>query len=70
MLIAATTAKIPMQIAVTNQKTKSIRSASFEDCSGNHGMKIATAVAIAARSRATSISRINGPARTAARLPS
>ena len=47
-MIAATTAKTPMQIATVNQKTKSIRSPSFESLSGSQGMKIATAVATAA----------------------
>ena len=54
-----------MQIAVTNQKTKSIRSASFDDCSGSQGMKIATAVASAANTRETRRTLIRDPARTA-----
>src|SRR5215207_5006869 len=54
-----------MQIAVTNQKTKSIRSASFDDCSGSQGTKIATAVASAANTRETRRTLISDPARTA-----
>src|SRR5215210_1511265 len=64
-LTEATTEKIAMQIAVTNQKTKSIRSPSSDACSGSHGMKIATAVAIAASTRATRRTRMSEPARTA-----
>ena len=41
----ATTAKIAMQIAVVNQKTKSIRSPCFDAWSGSQGMNSATAVA-------------------------
>src|SRR5439155_18402691 len=39
-------AKIRMQIAITNQKVKSIRARSFEATSGNHGRSTATAVAM------------------------
>src|ERR671910_2642571 len=63
--IAPTTAKIAMQIAVTNQKTKSIRSASFDDWSGSQGTKIATAVASAANTSETRRTLIRDPARTA-----
>ena len=63
-LSEATTEKIAMQIAVTNQNTKSIRSPSLEAFSGSQGMKIATAVAAAASSRATSRTRMSDPART------
>ena len=64
MVTAATTAKTAMQIPTTTQKTKSIRSASFERTGGSHGTKIATAVAAAAASRAITTSRTIAPLRT------
>ena len=39
MVIAATTAKTAMQIATTTQKTKSIRSASFDSLPGSQGIE-------------------------------
>jgi hypothetical protein len=53
-----------MQMATTTQKTKSIRSASFEYAGGSQGTKIATAVAAAAASRAITTSRTIAPLRT------
>ena len=47
MVTAATSAKMLMQIAVVNQKTKSIRSRYSDARSGSHGTKIATAVVAA-----------------------
>src|SRR6185437_1146955 len=44
-MAAATTAKMTMQIVTTNQKTKSIRPASFEAEMGIHGIASATAAA-------------------------
>ena len=65
MVIAATTAKTPMQMAMTTQKTRSIRSASFESAAGSQGMKMATAVAAAAASKAIVTTRTIAPLRTA-----
>ena len=64
MVIAATTANTAMQIPITTQKTKSIRSPSFDRTGGSHGTKIATAVAAAAASRAITTSRRIAPLRT------
>src|SRR3954453_21476041 len=57
-----------MQIAVTNQKTKSIRSASFEAGVGSHGTKKATANVTAAAARPTATTRTSTPLRTIASL--
>src|SRR4029453_15936234 len=57
-----------MQIAVTNQKTKSIRSASFEAGVGSHGTRSATATATAAAANPTATTRTSTPLRTAASL--
>ena len=47
MITATTSAKIAMQIAVVNQKTRSIPSRSFEAFGGSQGMSSATTVAAA-----------------------
>src|SRR4051812_49599223 len=57
-----------MQITVTNQKTKSIRSACFEAGVGSQGTKRATAVATAAAPSPTATRRTSTPLRTSARL--
>src|SRR5262245_66480705 len=64
--MAATTAKTAMQIPTVSQKTKSIRSPSFELLSGSQGRKMATAVAIAAATSAIVIKRTIAPLRTGA----
>jgi hypothetical protein len=55
-VIAATAAKMVMQIAVTNQNRKSIRPRSSEACSGSQSTKIATAVTAAPTTTAMRIS--------------
>src|SRR3954454_12207201 len=57
-----------MQITVTNQKTKLIRSACFEAGVGSQGTKRATAVATAAAPSPTATRRTSTPLRTSARL--
>ena len=57
-----------MQITVTNQKTKSIRSASFEAGVGSQGTKNATANVTAAAARPTATTRTSTPLRTIASL--
>src|SRR4051812_44067863 len=68
MITAATSAKIAMQIAVTNQKTKSIRPAcSLAEC-GSHGIRSATRAAPAPQATPIATSWTIDPLRTAARL--
>src|SRR6476620_9159577 len=57
-----------MQITVTNQKTKSIRSDCFEAGVGSQGTNRATAVATAAAPSPTASKRTRTPLRTSARL--
>src|SRR5436305_4316595 len=57
-----------MQITVTNQKTKSIRSPSFEADFGSQGTKKATANATAAAASPTATRRTSTPLRTVASL--
>ena len=47
MITAKTSAPTPMQIAVVNQKTRSIPSRSFEAFGGSQGTSSATTVAAA-----------------------
>ena len=63
-MTAATTAKTAMQIAMTNQKTKSIRVPSFDSLSGSQGMNSATAVATAAAKSPIATSLTIAPLRT------
>src|SRR5919202_3300118 len=67
-MTAATSAKMAIEIPETNQKTKSIRSASFEAGVGNQGRKNATMNATAAAARPTATRRTSTPLRTAASL--
>jgi len=64
-MTAATSAKIAMQIAVTNQKTKSIRSACSLAGRGSQVMKSATAEATAPNTAPSATSWTIDPLRTA-----
>src|SRR5918912_934499 len=64
-IAAATTAKIAMQITVTNQKTKSIRPASRPAGCGSQGGTSASAVAMPPATRAKMTSWTTDPRRTA-----
>src|SRR2546430_15937799 len=57
-----------MEIAVTNQKTKSIRSACFDAGVGSQGTKRATARVTAATASPTATKRTSTPLRTIASL--
>jgi len=57
-----------MLIPVTNQKTKSIRSACFDAGVGSQGTKKATADVTAAAASPTAIKRTSTPLRTIASL--
>src|ERR1041385_3148068 len=65
MMTAATSAKIAMQITVTNQKTKSIRPACLLAGSGSQGMKIATRAATPPQTIPMATSWATDPLRTA-----
>src|SRR5438094_398968 len=64
-IAAATTAKMTMQITVTNQKTKSIRPASRPAGCGSQGGTSASAVATPPATRAKMTSWTTDPRRTA-----
>src|ERR671935_719066 len=66
MITAATSAKMAMQITVTNQKTKSIRSACLLAGSGSEGTSRATAAAAAPKSIPRRTSWTTDPLRTGA----
>src|SRR5919201_281560 len=66
MITAATSAKMAMQITVTNQKTKSIRSACLLAGSGSQGTSRATAAAPAPKSIPRRTSWTIDPLRTGA----
>src|ERR1700741_4233483 len=65
MITDATRAKIAMQIAVTNQKTKSIRPACLLAACGSQGTRSATAVAPAPPTTPIATSWTIDPLRTA-----
>src|ERR1700751_1059446 len=65
MITDATSAKMPMQIAVTNQKTKSIRPACLLAACGSQGTRSATAVAPAPHTTPIATSWTIDPLRTA-----
>src|SRR5437764_10625772 len=64
MITAATSAKIAMQIAVTNQKTKSIRAACLLAGSGRQGTSSAGAAAPAPNTTPIATSWTTDPLRT------
>src|SRR2546430_5792172 len=68
MITAATSAKIAMQITVTNQKTKSIRPACRLAGAGSQGIRSATRAAPAPQTTPIATSWTIDPLRTAARL--
>ena len=61
MITAATSAKIPMQMIVANQKTKVIRSISSEADSGSQRIRTATRLAITAATTAITTILIKAP---------
>src|SRR5256885_9271281 len=65
MITDATSAKMAMQIAVTNQKTKSIRPACLLAACGNQGIRSATAVSPALHATPIATSWTIDPLRTA-----
>ena len=64
MITATTSAKTPMQIAVVNQKTRSIPSRSFDAFGGSQGTSSATTVAAAAEQDAEPEQLKDEPLRT------
>src|SRR6476659_1382593 len=64
MITAATSAKIAMQIVVTNQNTKSIRPACLLAACGSHGIRSATSAAPAPQTAPIATSWTTDPLRT------